>query len=59
MAKNSFPMPGGGSGALPKIVGFLALAVLVVFVLKYPAKTAEGVRAIVDAVITFVSTVAG
>ena len=58
MAKSSFPMPSGGGG-LGKAVGFLVLAVCVIALVNDPVGAAGTVREVFDAVVSFVTTVAG
>lgn len=58
MAKNAFPMM-KNSGGLGKIVGALMLAVCAIALVNDPIGTASTLRKLFDAVVTFVSAVAG
>lgn len=58
MAKNMFPMPSAGGG-LSKLVGLLVMAVIAIMVIKHPSKTGQAVQDAFEAVVTFVTTVAG
>ncbi len=64
MAKNSIPMPTGGSGILPKLIGWLVAITVIVLVVQYPSDAATwtregfaGLGSTIEALVTFLRQV--
>lgn len=51
--KSLYPMAGGGSSVLPKVIGTAITLAALIFVVKNPTETADFVKDIIAAISTF------